>query len=165
MTRLILTNDTSAAGNLKFARRADIAIPLERRLVWGRAPSGREQAAFFAARTTQSRDSHWLDYTPSWRLERWGAKDLGLLEFCAGCESVKLWIDPDPNAQLQLVWLLDYLRSHREIASRFTLVQAGTVIGNYGPEKLAKWQPRAITILEHDFVGLNRLGIPKSAGF
>jgi hypothetical protein len=47
MTRLILTNDSSAAGGLKFAGRADIAIPFERRLGWGRAPTDAERAAFF----------------------------------------------------------------------------------------------------------------------
>jgi hypothetical protein len=151
MTRLIVTNDTSAAGGLKFAGRADIAIPLERRLVWGRAPSDAEQAAFFAARTTQPEDLHWLDYTPLRRLERLGAKNLGLIEFCASCESVELWIDPDPNAQLQLIWLLNYLRAHQEIASRLTLIQAGSIIGDHPPEKFTHWQPRAVTILGNHF--------------
>jgi hypothetical protein len=36
MTRLILTTDASGAGGLKGARRAEIVIPLEPRLVWGR---------------------------------------------------------------------------------------------------------------------------------
>ena len=151
MTRLILTNATSAAGGLKFAGRADIAIPLERRLGRGRAPTDAERASFFAARTNQFGDCHWQDFTsPTW-LERWGAKDLGLLEFCARCESVELWIDPDPNGQLQLIWLLDYLRAHQEIASKFTLVQADRRIGRQGAEKLAKWQPRAVTVLGDHF--------------
>jgi hypothetical protein len=39
MRRLIVTNDSSAAGGLKKAARADIAIPVDRRLVWGPLPS------------------------------------------------------------------------------------------------------------------------------
>ena len=35
MTRLILTADSSAAGGLKEAGRADLAIAIEPRLVWG----------------------------------------------------------------------------------------------------------------------------------
>ncbi len=48
----------------------------------------------------------------------------GLIEFCARFEAVELWVDPDPNAQLTLIWLLDYLRPHAEIVSKLTLVQA-----------------------------------------
>ena len=37
----------------------------------------------------------------------------------------QLWIDPDPNAQLTLIWLLDYLRPHANAASELTLVAGG----------------------------------------
>ena len=53
MTRLIVTGDSSAAGGLKQADLADIAIRLARRLVWGPLPSETELAAFFEARTNQ----------------------------------------------------------------------------------------------------------------
>ncbi len=121
MTRLILTNCSSAAGNLKVAGRADIAIPIESRLVWGRLPSNEELAAFFAARTTQANGLHWQDYTPTWRLDRFAAKGLGLIEFCAKCETIELWIDPEPNAQLVLIWILDFFRQHEKIVSKADL--------------------------------------------
>lgn len=148
MTRLILTTDQSAAGGLKAAGLADIAITLARRVVWGPLPSEAQLEAFFAARTTQEQGLHWQDYTPSWRLEKSGAKYLGFIEFCAACESVELWIDPEPNAQLTLIWLLDYLRPHEKIVSKLTLVQADFVIGSLEPEELAKRRPPAVKVVK-----------------
>jgi hypothetical protein len=148
MTRLILTSDQSAAGGLKAAGLADVAITLARRVVWGPLPSEAQLEAFFAARTTQEQGLHWQDYTPSWRLEKYGAKDLGCIEFCATCESVELWIDPEPNAQLTLIWLLDYLRPHEKIVSKLTLVQADFVIGSLEPEDLAKRRPPGVKVVK-----------------
>jgi hypothetical protein len=148
MTRLILTTDQSAAGGLKAAGLADVAITLARRVVWGPLPSEAQLEAFFAAHTTQEQGLHWQDYTPSWRLEKYGAKDLGCIEFCATCESVELWIDPEPNAQLTLIWLLDYLRPHEKIVSKLTLVQADFVIGSLEPKDLAKKRPPAVKVVK-----------------
>jgi hypothetical protein len=79
-------------------------------------------------------------------LERFGIKDLGFLEVCARCETVELWIDPDPNGQLQLIWLLDYLRSHASLVSKLTLIQADTRIGDQAPTELAEWRLPAASI-------------------
>jgi hypothetical protein len=80
MTRLILTTDSSIAGAIQQAGLADLVIAIERRLVWGPLPADAELDAFFAPRTTQLRGLHWLDDTPSWRIEGSGAKDRGLIE-------------------------------------------------------------------------------------
>src|ERR1700738_863929 len=106
MKRLIVTHDSSAAGGLKVADLADIAIPVGRRLVWGPLPSETELAAFFEARTNQKPAEHWLDFGPTWRLERFGIENLGFVEVCERSETVELWFDPEPNGQLQLIWLL-----------------------------------------------------------
>jgi hypothetical protein len=110
-------------------------------LVWGRPPSDAETQAFFAARTTQSEGLYWQDCSPSHRIEKSGGKDLGLIEFCARYDSVELWIDPEPNAQLNLVWLLDYLRAYEQLASKVKFIQTDFRIGDCGPEKLSKSQP------------------------
>src|ERR1700704_5999044 len=144
--RLIVTDNSSAAGGLKKAARADIVIPVDRRLVWGPLPSETELAAFFEARTNQEPTDHWLDFGPTPPLERFGIKDLGFLEVCARCETVELWIDPDPNGQLQLIWLLDYLRSHASLVSKLTLIQADTRIGDQAPTELAEWRLPAASI-------------------
>lgn len=56
MTRLILTTDSSGAGNLKAARRAEIVIPLEPRFVWGPLPSEAELVMLLARREAAD---HW----------------------------------------------------------------------------------------------------------
>src|SRR6266567_2748189 len=146
MTRLILTNDISAAGSLKMADLADIVIPIERRLVLGPPPSDAESVGFFAARSKQEHGLHWQDYTPPWRLEKFGGRDLGLIECCANCESVELWMDAAPNAQLLLIWLLDHFRFYGNVALRLALLQADLLIGGKAPEDIAKWRPSAVKV-------------------
>jgi hypothetical protein len=146
MNRLALTTDASAAGRVRSAGLADAAISLERRLVSGKPLFDAEQAAFFAAHSATQDGPHWLDDTPDWRVDRYDANGCGLVEFCGRFESVALWIDPDPNAQLTLVWLLDYLRSHEMLVSRLTLIQADSSIGGHRPEQLAKSVPPTVDV-------------------
>jgi hypothetical protein len=110
MTRLILTTDDSGAGSLRAAGIADIVIPFGIRFVWGPQPSDAEFATFLEACSTKpgSRGSHWLESVRPRQLERIGGEDLGLIGPCARCETIEFWVDPDPNAQLTLIWLLDY---------------------------------------------------------
>src|SRR6266481_8882253 len=126
MTRLILTTEDSGAGCLKGTGLADIVIPFGLRFVWGPLPSDKELATLLAARSTKhdSIGSHWLDYLQPRELGDVGYRDLGLVELCERCETIELWSDPDPNSQLTLIWLLDYLRPHARIVSKVILVQA-----------------------------------------
>src|SRR5256885_2281828 len=110
MKRLILIIGLSGESPVIKAGFADAALTLDRQLVWGRPPSVAETAAFFAAPRESERHPHWHDYSPAWRLEKAGAKGLGLVECLAEYESVALWVNPEPSAQLLLIWLLDYLR-------------------------------------------------------
>lgn len=139
MKRLILTTDSSGAGSIGAARLADLVIVLERRLVWGPPLSQAQLDAFFevrnAVRGSQDRGLHWQDYTTEWRLERSGGKDLSLIEFCSRYDQIELWIDPDPNAQLNLVWLLDFLGAHDEPVSKMKFVQADFAIPAREPEE------------------------------
>jgi hypothetical protein len=151
MKRLILTTDISGAGGIKFAGLADVVIPLQRRLVWGAPPTEAQLETFFAARTTQGQGFHWQDYKPAWQLEKSGGKDLGLIEFCANYESIALWIDPYPNAQLNLIWLLDFLRPHQEPVRRLDFIQADFGIGGCEPKQLAKWQPPVVKVTDLHF--------------
>ena len=146
--RLILIIGFSGASKVTKAGLADVALTLDRPLVWGRPPSDVETAAFFARPTNQERGLHWHDYSPPWHLEKGGAKGLGLVEYCAKCESVELWINPEPNAQLSLIWLSDYLRPHEELVSRLTWVQMNYPIGSHSPGELIESHPSAIKILK-----------------
>ena len=132
MPRLILTTDDIGAGSLRAAGIADIVLPFRIRFVWGPLPSDTELATVLEARSRKrgSPGSHWLDFVRRPHLKPIGGKAHGLIDFCERCETIELWADPEPNAQLTLIWLLDYLRHHSNIASKLTLVQADVAIGN-----------------------------------
>ncbi len=68
------------------------------------------------------------------------------IEFCARFETVELWADPEPNAQLQLVWLLDHIRPHAAVVSRSSLVQTDTGIGDHPPAHWASQRLPAVPI-------------------
>jgi hypothetical protein len=149
MTRLILTTEDSGAGCLRVAGIADIVLPFGLRFTWGPPPSDAELATFLEARSTKhgSPGSHWLDFVRARYLEEIQGKDLGLIDLCERCETIELWVDPEPNAQLTLIWLLDYLRRHGKTASKLTLVQADVRIGNQPPEEVTRWRLPAVKIL------------------
>jgi hypothetical protein len=155
MTRLILTTSDSGAGCLKQAGLADIVIPFGFRFVWGRLPSATEVASSLTRLLAND------DPSCSSSLDKFGrayqeshGKDLGLLELCQQCEAVELWIDPEPNAQLQLIQLLAHFRSDAKIISKLTLHQAKVRIGNQRPETSSRWRPSSIKVVnDHVDVG------------
>src|ERR1700750_165526 len=124
MKRLILTTDSSGAGSIGAIGLADFVITLEARAGWGPPLSQSQFDAYFAARGAQEEGLYWQCHTPRWRIERSGGKGLGFIEFCAAYDLIELWIDPDPNAQLTLIFLLDFLRGHEPLAVKMNLVQA-----------------------------------------
>src|ERR1700754_1640747 len=149
MTRLILTSSDSGAGGLMQAGLADIVIPFDIRFIWGRLRTPTGLATLLATRSAEhdSPGSHWLDYIHRRHLEEIGGQDLSLIELCERCETIELWIDPNPNSQLMLIWLLDYLRHHAKTAWKLALVQADVCIGDCTPEELARWRLPAVNIL------------------
>jgi hypothetical protein len=149
MTRLILTTDDIGAGSLRAAGIADIVLPLLIRFVSGPLPSDAELATFLEARSTKhgSPGSHWLDFVRPLHRGPIRGKAFGLIDFCERCETIELWADLEPNAQLTLVWLLDYLRHHAKTVSKLTLVQANVRIGGHAPEEIAGWRLPAVKIL------------------
>ena len=50
-------------------------------------------------------------------------RDRALLWFCEtyGVGLIELWFDPEPNSQLQLIWILDYLRSKPSVMESLRL--------------------------------------------
>jgi len=137
MTRLILAMDDTGAGTLRDAGLADIVLPFGFRLVWGPLPSDAEFVTAVAPRSAQHVQitDHWLWNVHRKHLGETGSNEIGLIDLCERCETIELWIDPDPNAQLTLIWLLDYLRHHAKIASKLTLVQADAAIAVTCPSK------------------------------
>ena len=70
----------------------------------------------------------------------------GITELCEAFDTVDAWIDPDPNAQLILSWLLDYFRPLDSIVSKLHLVQADVPIGNLSPDEAVARQMPVIKI-------------------
>jgi hypothetical protein len=140
MTSLILTGDPSAAVGFIKVGRADIAIALVPRFIGGPLPSDAELAAMLAPRTTQGRGSHWLDYASTPARKKIGGRDLGLSELCGRCETVELWFDPSSKHQLQLIWLLDYFRSHPQMVARLRLRIVDYDLTTARPEELGRWK-------------------------
>src|SRR5882757_5513714 len=103
MTRLILTSTDSGGGCLLRAGIADIVIPLGFRFVWDALPSDAKLEAMLGPGS--------LDHFPAHRLGEFHSKSMGLVDLSERCETIELWIDPMPNAQLILVQLLDFFRS------------------------------------------------------
>src|ERR1700677_2154306 len=141
MKRLVLTSGDSAAGALKGAALADCVLPFEPRFAWGQLPSPRELQQWLATRSTadDAGGSRWLDNLRDKQVEETKNHGPGLVEFCASFDAIELWIDPEPNAQLILIWLLDYFRPHERIVSKLNLVQADAPIGSHPSEQLAAW--------------------------
>jgi hypothetical protein len=148
MTRLILTADSSSAGGVVSAGLADLAVPIELRMVWGQPRSDAELAAFLAARTSQPPDSHWLDSVPSERLGPFGINGLGLIEACARFETVEFWLETEPNAQLVLIWLLSHLGAQAKTLN-IILRHVDSSLGGTEPKRLAGLKFAGVAIDDH----------------
>jgi hypothetical protein len=141
MTRLIMTTSDSGAGCLRQPGIADAVLPLgERFFLREPLPSDIEIAESLA-------QDDWLG-----RIYRRyvGEADsrTGVTDLCGPFDTVDVWIDPDPNAQLILAWLLEYLRPHDAIVSKLHLVQADFPIGELSQEDLAARQMPAVKIVD-----------------
>ena len=149
MTRLILTTNSSSAGGVVSAGHADLAVAIELRLVWGPPHSDAELAAFLAART---RPGAGLPLARSQcrrqRLQKFGINDLGLIEACERCETIELWMETEPNAQLVLIWLLDYLGPQAKTLG-IILRHVDASLGETEPARLAECKFPGVAINDH----------------
>lgn len=119
MKRVILTS--SAGSGLTRSGLAEIVIPFTIRLVDGPLPLG-ELAVYVSARSATTKPGgHWSDYVGRWPQPLKERRHLSLVEFCQPYDVIELWFDREPNDQLQLIWLLDYLRSYPEIITKAKL--------------------------------------------
>jgi hypothetical protein len=122
MKRLILTSPSGL--DLKRAALADAVLPLSFRFAWGTLPSRQELAAYFGVRAGQGPGNHWSDWiSPSGRGEAW--RDLAFSDYCETFDIIELWFDPDPNDQLQLIWVLDQFQDQPATAAKLKLRLVG----------------------------------------
>jgi hypothetical protein len=148
MKKLILTTGDSGAGALKVAGLADCVIAFGLCFVWGQLWSPVRLRTLLSSRQAPDDDpkAYWLAPLSGKAIDDARARGLGLVEFCEQFETVELWIDPEPNAQLVLVWLLDFLRPHKHVTSRLLVVQSDINIGERAPETLMVDQMSAAPI-------------------
>jgi hypothetical protein len=132
---------------------ADLAVDFFFRFVWGPLPSPDELANYLGPRTPDhGPGSHWSDFAARWGSSKnRSCRDLGLAEFCEQYETVELWFDMRPDAQLKLVWLLDYFSSYPEAAARLKLRHVDREMIGLHPNALEKWRPFLADIRPTDF--------------
>jgi hypothetical protein len=147
--RLILTTSDSGAGCLRHPGVADAVIPFGQRFfLRERLPPEVDITNLLAASSLQhgQTDDDWLLH-----IYRKYLRDIDsstrLIDLCEAFDVIDLWIDPDPNAQLILIWLLDHFRPHDTIVPKMNLVQADVLIGNLSPEDIAASPIPAVKIL------------------
>jgi hypothetical protein len=148
MTRLILTG--RSISDFTESGFADLAVEFSFRFVWGELPSPDKLASYLGPRTPDhGPGSHWSDFVGWWsRSKNKKRRDLGLAEFCQLYETVELWFDTEPTAQLRLIWLLDHFRSHPETVARLKLrlVDLEMIF----LQRLGKWNPPAVGVTERE---------------
>ena len=146
MKRLILTGWSGTS--LTLSDFAEVVIWFTFRFVSGPLPSPDELAAYVGARSkSHGPGKHWSDFAGRWPQAARRRKNLALAEFCQPYDIVELWFDPSPNYQLQLIWLLDCLSSHPEIAAKLKLRPIDFDLIIPDGMNLQKWELRAPIIL------------------
>src|SRR5258705_2447108 len=122
---------------------ADLAVEFFFRFGWGPLPSPDELAAYLGPRTPDHAPGHHWSQS-----ENRNSRDLSLAEFCQQYETVELWFDMRPDAQLKLIWLLDYFRSHPKAAARLKLRIFDLEMIEL--RELGKWRPHMVDVTDRD---------------
>jgi hypothetical protein len=139
MHRLILTTSDSGAGCLKAARIADRVLALAYRLVCGPVPAAPDPATFLTRRAglVGPDMTNWEGWGDSAGADLASAFNESWLELTTrhrDFEGIEIWVDPIPNAQLQLVQLLHWIEPYPDLLVKLVLVHPDIRIGARRPE-------------------------------
>jgi hypothetical protein len=158
VSHLILTTNDRAAATLRQSLIANVAVGFFPRFVWGKLASGEQLLMGLERRSAKHSNpgDHWLDAAGCGALDGFGTRDIGLFELCAKFDSIEIWVDPLPNDQLVLVWLLDLLRPYKEITTKLSLVHTDDKVANYARESVAKWKLPAFKVTDNHLVMASR---------
>jgi hypothetical protein len=158
LSHLILATNDRAEGVLGRSCLANVAVGFHPRFVWRKLPSDERLLMGLERRSEKHGNpgDHWLDDVRREWLDGFGTRDIGFFELCAKFDSIEIWVDPRPNDQLVLVWLLDLLRPHKEITTKLSLVHADDIVAKYEPEHVAKWKLPAFKVTENHLVTASR---------
>jgi hypothetical protein len=153
MSRVILTS--SSGVGLIHADRADMVIPLIFRFVSGPLPSSEHLARYFGGRSCRELgpEVHWCDFVGRSPLTGLLHKHARLVDVCEilGVDLIELWFDPEPNSQLQLIWILDYLRSKPSITTILRLRRVDFELRGADPAALRHRAVGEYDVAESDF--------------
>lgn len=129
---------------------ADLAVHFPFHFVWGQLPFPHELAFYLGPGTSDhGPGQHWSDFAFGWeQSQNKEHEDCGLVEFCRRYETVELWFDTRPHAQLQLVWLLDYFRSYPDVVARLKLRLLDLDLIEVEPEGFDRLQPPKVNVRE-----------------
>ncbi|MGY3477092.1 hypothetical protein [Bradyrhizobium ottawaense] len=154
MKRVILTS--SAGVGLALADRADMVIPFIYRFVSGPLPTADHLIRYLGWRESRTwvDQMHWSDCVPVRqsplirRQDRAGA----LLWVCKnyGVDLIELWFDPEPNSQLQLIWILNYLRFEPSLTESLRLRLVDFDLRGADPSELRHRDVKQFDIAESD---------------
>jgi len=142
MSTLILTPDDTAAGCLAASGIADRVIGFDYRLVSGPVPPVSDPEAFFAERAKLGGPEiqRWDEDGPGSRLcGEW--RDV--IRVVNDFDRVEIWADQDPNSQLQLVQLLDWLSAYPSLIAKLSLSSPDFLIRSQAPESISALGLRA----------------------
>lgn len=155
---MILTTNDRAENTLRQSRLANVVLGFYPRFVWRKLPSEQQLLVGLERRSEKhcNPGDHWLDDVCRGSLAGFGTRDIGFFELCVKFDSIEIWIDPRPNDQLVLVWLLDLLRPYKEIRTKLSLVHPDDIVADYAPESVAKWKLPAFKVAESHLVMASR---------
>jgi len=146
---------TSSSGvGLTYADRADMVVPLIFRFVSGPLPTSHHLQTYLTGGSFRGDpEVRWSDLVARSPDTGLAHKELQLVWFCEtyGVELIELWFDPSPNNQLQLVWILDYLRAEPYMAERLKLRLVDFDLLGADVAGLRERTVRALDVTERDF--------------
>lgn len=151
MKRVILTS--SSGVGLAHADRADMVVPLIYRFVSGPLPSEDHLNRYLGGRRSRFfEEIIWSDFVRQLPYVQRLDREYALLWFCGtyGVEFIELWFDPEPNSQLQLIWILDYLRSQPSITASLRLRCVDFDLRGADPSELRHREVRELDLAEND---------------
>ncbi|RXH17323.1 hypothetical protein EAS54_14445 [Bradyrhizobium guangzhouense] len=152
MKRVILTSPSGVG--LTYADRADMVVPLIFRFVWGPLPTSHHLGEYLTGGYFRGDpEVRWSDLVARSPQSGLAHKELGLVWFCKayGVEEIELWFDPSPSNQLQLIWILDYLRSEPYAAERTKLRLVDFDLLGADGDRLRDHAIRQLEVTEPDF--------------
>ncbi|CAM3189079.1 hypothetical protein D0N73_04370 [Pseudomonas fluorescens] len=143
--RLIIVSGHSAYGSVRASQISDRVEMITDRLVWGPVELNTNDPAIFrdqrfaswdAAPNTSDQPESWEREDCARRLE-WAAHIPSLAEYAR----IELWMDPDSNGQLQLLYLLHWFSSHKTLASKLFIAQIKHPLGETRPYEHGSLSP------------------------